>query len=237
MYAREVQGQLLTFGVSGKLIMNALVMYDHQTDSLWSHFLGEAVKGPLAGTRLEMIPTTQTTWGQWRQLHPDTLVLAKTGGYFGDVYESYYRSRSTGIIGETVKDDRLPAKEVEVGVMIEGVTKAYGFSGLGSQPVFNDTMAGHSLVVAFDASSGTAVVFQRRVDGRVLTFHAEEPGEDGAAGLPVMIDAETHTRWNALSGEALEGKRLGRVPSNYAFWFAWKDYHPDTEVYPSVSAG
>jgi hypothetical protein len=34
VFAREIQGQVLTFGVSGKLIMNAVVMYDHQTDSL-----------------------------------------------------------------------------------------------------------------------------------------------------------------------------------------------------------
>ena len=40
MYAREIEGRELTFGVSGKLIMNALVLYDRQTDSLWSQFLG-----------------------------------------------------------------------------------------------------------------------------------------------------------------------------------------------------
>ena len=68
MYGREINGELLTFGVSGKLIMNALVMYDHQTDTLWSQFLRRGVKGKLAGTELEVIPVTQTTWAAWLEL-------------------------------------------------------------------------------------------------------------------------------------------------------------------------
>ena len=61
--------------MSGKLVMNALVMYDYQTDSLWSHFTGDAIKGDYLGTRLELVPSTHTTWGRWKELHPDTLAL------------------------------------------------------------------------------------------------------------------------------------------------------------------
>ena len=49
MYSREIDGQEFTFGVSGKLIMNVLVMYDRQTESLWAQLLGEAVEGDTAG--------------------------------------------------------------------------------------------------------------------------------------------------------------------------------------------
>ena len=62
MYGRVIDGQEHTFGVSGKLIMNALVMYDHQTRTLWSQFLRRGVKGPLAGVELDVFPVTQTTW-------------------------------------------------------------------------------------------------------------------------------------------------------------------------------
>ena len=44
--------------------MNALVMYDHQTDTLWSQFLSRGVKGPLADSELEIVPAVQTTWLQ-----------------------------------------------------------------------------------------------------------------------------------------------------------------------------
>ena len=42
--------------MSGKLIMYALVMYDRQTDTLWSQFLSRGVRGPLSGTQLEIVP-------------------------------------------------------------------------------------------------------------------------------------------------------------------------------------
>jgi hypothetical protein len=42
VYAGEIEGQMLTFGVSGKLIMNGLVMYDSETGSQWSQVIGQA---------------------------------------------------------------------------------------------------------------------------------------------------------------------------------------------------
>ena len=61
MYSRTINGEEHTFGVSGKLIMNALVMYDHQTDTLWSQFLSQGVKGPLVNENLEIVPAVQTS--------------------------------------------------------------------------------------------------------------------------------------------------------------------------------
>ncbi len=107
MYGREIEGQVHTFGVSGKLIMNALVMYDHQTRTLWSQFLRKGVKGPLAGVELEFVPVTQTSWSLWRESHPDTLVLDKNGRYQRDSYASYYFDGSAGVIGETTKRQQV----------------------------------------------------------------------------------------------------------------------------------
>ena len=84
MYAREIDGEEHTFGVSGKLIMNALVMYDHQTRSLWSQFLGQAVEGPQQGVKLDFVPVVHTRWSLWRDAHPDTLVLDKASRYRSD---------------------------------------------------------------------------------------------------------------------------------------------------------
>ena len=98
MYDREVRGRALTFGVSGKLYRNSLIMYDRETGSLWSHFLGAAVVGPLRGTRLTFIPAAFTDWGAWRRAHPSTLVL--DGGQGGaDSYGGYYVGDQTGSSG------------------------------------------------------------------------------------------------------------------------------------------
>jgi hypothetical protein len=47
-------------GVSGKLINNALVMYDRQTRSLWSQFLSFSVRGEFERTPLEPVPLILT---------------------------------------------------------------------------------------------------------------------------------------------------------------------------------
>ena len=156
--------------MSGKLIMNALVMYDHQTDSLWSHFTGAAITGPFAGTKLEIVPALQTTWKRWKELHPDTLVLNQGGQYLYDSYEFYYRSDSAGVIGETRSDDRLYKKEFVLGLLINNAAKAYAFGDLNEQPVVNDSFAGTDLVVTFDPESATGGTFIRDVAGRTLTF-------------------------------------------------------------------
>ena len=70
MYAREIEGREHTFGGSGKLIANALVMCDYQSNTLWSQFLSQGVKGPLLNKKLEIVPAVQTTWQQWVNLHP-----------------------------------------------------------------------------------------------------------------------------------------------------------------------
>ena len=228
MYGREIDGQVHTFGVSGKLIMNALVMYDHQTRTLWSQFLPRGVKGPLAGVELDMIPVTQTRWAAWRELHPDTLVLDKGGRYRSDTYSSYYRNGAAGVLGESRKDKRLKGKDLVLGIDVDGQTKAYPFGALEEQPSVNDSFVGRDVLVFFEDTTGTALVYDRRV----LTFREE--GEDSGAQT-ILVDNETGSRWLAFTGMAvdgeLKGKSLERIPSHLSFWFAWKDWNPDTEVY------
>jgi len=57
-FDRTVEGRTLDFGTSGSLYLSALVMYDRQTESLWTHFDGRAVVGTLAGAELEMLPVS-----------------------------------------------------------------------------------------------------------------------------------------------------------------------------------
>ena len=211
--------------------MNAVVLYDHQTDTLWSQFLSRGVKGPLANQALEIIPAVQTTWGQWLDLHPDTLVLNKRGRYRGDSYEGYYSGGSAGILGEANKDRRLPRKELVLGMVVSGQAKAYPFSAISGQPVINDRFAGQEVVVAFEPLSESGAVFKRRLDGRTLNFESAQARQ----GVALMRDLETGSLWQVLTGQSIDGplfgQRLERLPSHYSFWFAWSDFHPETELY------
>ena len=143
---------MLTFGVSGKLIMNALVMYDRETETLWSQFLGEAVEGPLLGERLTLVPSRLTTWGDWKAEHPDTLAL-DTGSRPYDPYSSYYISGRTGIMPEANSDERLSIKELVLGLVGENSQRAYAHADLDSAQVVNDVFEGAEIVVVRDDAS------------------------------------------------------------------------------------
>ncbi len=170
MYSREINGDEFTFGVSGKLIRNTLVMYDRQTNSLWGQILGRAIEGPLTGTELEYVPAVHLTWSAWREQHPDTLALIKgyTGNY--DSYTGYYSSGSAGVIGETFCDNRLYTKEFVIGVAGESEAVAYPFSVLNQETVVNDSIGGQDVLVVFSTDSGAGIVFDRSVDGASYTF-------------------------------------------------------------------
>lgn len=227
---------MLSFGVSGKLWKDGLLMYDRETHSLWSHVTGAAITGPLAGGRLKLFPAIHTTWAEWKALYPASLVLSKQGklGIEGtrNVYEGYFADETRlGIFGTQNPDTSLPGKEFVIGLRVDRVAVAYPYRHLSRQPLVNDTVAGRPVVVIFSAGSATGVVFSREVRGKTLRF-TDLRREKGDL---VMEDVETRTTWRALSGEAIRGTlartRLDQLPSTVGFWFAWKGFHPETIVW------
>jgi hypothetical protein len=212
--------------------MNVLVMYDRETDSLWSQILGEAVEGDLAGSKLTPLPAQQTTWQEWKKLFPNTLALDKGFPGLGDPYTSYYQSNRAGVLGETREDDRLPRKELGLALMVAEQPAYYPFSRLSEVLAVNDEVASQPLLVVFHPEAQTASAFRRLVDGQPLTFTVHQEAEDNA----FLVDDETGSHWS-LQGAAFDGPLAGtsleRLPATTSFWFGWKDWHPDTYVYDS----
>lgn len=79
-YDRVVDGRTLTFGVSGKLVQDNLVMYDRETDSLWRQSTGVAIDGPMEGTELSTLPAWVTTFDRLHEVRPEGQVLEPPGG-------------------------------------------------------------------------------------------------------------------------------------------------------------
>ncbi len=217
-----------TFGVSGRLLRNILIMYDHQTNSEWNQLRGEALTGPMTGTKLRHLAASQMTWSEWRQRFPHTLALDKPALSI-DSYQGYYESSRTGVVEWTVKDPRLYRKEKVIGVVVGETPIAYAYFTLRQTPVVNDSVNGRQLLVTFVRSTESGAVFDRTVDGMTLTF-TEIDGK-----VDMIEDNETGSQWNRLTGEAvagpLVGKSLVRVPFTLAFWFGWSDHYPDTRLY------
>ena len=69
-FDRRIAGSAVRFGVSGLLRNSDLVMWDSMTESLWQQITGEAIVGDLAGTKLEILPTSLVRWTDFKAAQP-----------------------------------------------------------------------------------------------------------------------------------------------------------------------
>ncbi|MFN8006800.1 MAG: DUF3179 domain-containing protein [Terriglobia bacterium] len=134
VYDPLVSDRQFTFGVTGKLYNSTVVLYDRQTQSLWSQVTKEAIAGPSTGIKLEMIPSLTTTWKHWKTLQPETQVLSLNTGFRRDYdqnpYQTYYASDELMFPVPKYIKNKLRNKERVIGLELNGVSKAYPFSRL-----------------------------------------------------------------------------------------------------------
>lgn len=230
MYEREVDGQVLEFGVSGELYNSDLLMYDRQTDSRWDQINGTCVIGEFAGTRLTFYPSETMTWGDWQETYPDSEVLSNLTGfqrqYDGEPYKAYFESDEL-LFGVANRDDRLSPKTIVTGVELgDDAFVAYIEEHVVEFGPINDEVDGIPVLALADPEAGDTIrIFHRDLDGRSLTFETDGNG---------LIDLETRSTWTftgeAVSGE-LAGSRLREARSLSLFWFAWVAFHPETELW------
>ena len=227
VFERIIDGQEVEFGTSGKLYNSNLLMYDRLTESYWSQALGIAVKGELTGYQLNFIPFDVITWGDWKKLHPDTLVLTTDTGhirsYATDPYGNYYTEPRI-IFPVEHNDDRLFPKEIIIGFNQDGIYKAYKQNDIESNVIIND-LIGETPIMLVSLFSENSRAFERIVNDVQLDFIFD----DGK-----ILDVQTNSEWNydglSISGEYL-GEKLRRMPIEPGFWFEWVAFHPETLVF------
>ena len=250
VYEREIEGQVLDFGVSGLLFNSSLVMYDRQTETLWSHFTGEPLYGALSETELVSIPSTIVGFGTWQEENPDGLVLNRQTGvtrdYGANPYPGYDDVNATPFLFEGEVDGRFTAMTRVVGVENDEGTLAAAFPllELREAGVATSTLGDESVVAFWVPGSVSALddqqvsggvdvgatgVFSPELDGQSLTFSSTTDAD----GDVTITDAETGSTWN-IFGEATDGELAGSQLEQFihidTFWFAWIAFHPDSAV-------
>jgi Protein of unknown function (DUF3179) len=157
------KGKDFSFGVSGLLYNSDVLLYDRQTESLWSQIRKQAITGPLKGERLQQIPLEHTSWADWRTRYPKTIVLSQDTGYRRDYSRSPYAGyeQSPQIMFEVAATDgRFHPKEWVIGVELNGVSKAYPFSQLpkGLNEI-RDKVGGKNIRLVFDGANRSGRIF------------------------------------------------------------------------------
>jgi hypothetical protein len=243
-YDRRLGDRVLDFGTSGLLYNSALVMYDRQTETLWSHFTGEGIIGELTGTDLDVFPLATVSWQTFRDANPDGVVLSRETGFTRDYgrnpYPGYDDVDGVPFLFEGEVDGRYTALTRIVGIEDGDAAVGIPLADLQESEVVAGAIDGRPLVAFWAAGTSSALenstiadgvdvgstgVFVPEIDGTALTFSAQGDG--------TFTDAETGSTWNLL-GEAVGGELAGARLDAYVhvdtFWFAWSTFRPDTEL-------
>jgi hypothetical protein len=165
VFHAQAEDQVLNFGVSGLLYNSDVLLYDRQTESLWSQIMGQAVSGPMKGARLKLVVASHTSWHDWKKQHPDTLVLSIDTGYKRsyelDPYAGYDRTNRL-FMPISHDNHQYMRKSLTLGLEIDGHYKAYPFKELRkSPPEFNDHFANLDITIQFDRKNKTARVLDK----------------------------------------------------------------------------
>jgi len=205
VHDRRIDGATYTFGNAGALVMNAMTWFDHETDSIWSQPVGLAFEGPLRGTQLELLPFQLTTWSNWFDNYPETLVMINDVNRVGNARQGF-------------------RPDYVVALVLDDTAKAFYYEDVSEVGVINDSLAGTPVVVWAENNDFTAYV--RQLGDQTLTFSLD--GDN-------IIDLETGSIWDLRRGLAkkgpLAGEGLQSVPSLSSYDWAYKDFYPQGDIY------
>ena len=238
----SVGGQ--TFGVSGLLFMNNLIMYNRGgSGSLWPQMLGRAKCGAETGQPLARVPVFEMLWRGWKDLYPETQVVSSESNisrnYAVNPYGDYDSLDNERFLYPNMPDvdRRRPVKERVLGLpaTADGREPGIAFPYL-----------------ALMAEPGSWTLLQVRWNGQdVVVFWADQREGGGVFGPwhpltgerlsfevnPVrgIMDTDTGTVWS-ITGAGLDGQLAGLqltpVAEAYtAFWGAWAAFHPQTRLW------
>ena len=124
-------------------------------------------------------------------------------------------------------DDRIFALD------FNGVVRAYPQRIMNWHEIVNDEVNGAPIAITFCPLCGSALAFERTVDGVITEFGVS--GKLHNSDL-VMYDRYEGNLWQQITGEAIIGpaarrnEELTKVPIITVPWSQWKTEHPDTQV-------
>lgn len=230
MWQSVVNGQTLRFRLSGINNQN-FIMSDEETGSWWQQISGQAVQGHFKGQKLTAVDADELTYGIWKRenpngrvLRPDERIKAENKYEPAD-WESQVAKMPVTTSAQL--DNILEPRALVVGVVIDGKAKAYPFSAIEKQAPILDTLGGRNIVVLLAEDGKSVRVFDRNAGGRKLELLRNPESKQ-------LVDAETGSTWDfsgkAVAGE-LAGSQLLKITAIKDFWFNWKTYNPDTELY------
>lgn len=211
VYAGRIGEEKVSLGVSGRLKQSNLIMWDTETNSLWSQIKGEALYGEAKGKTLDMLPAVFVGLGTWKKMHPQTVVLDLPTVQRKSWYYTTDEMRAGGVPG------RGGLTELGVGLRHEGDTLSIPMATLQEEQLVQVEVGGVPLAVVWVDAESVPLVYDRRLGGKTLDLAFETGILKTAGGA-----------FDPLTGEAEGGgASLSRFPYLPTYLDAWKTYYPN----------
>jgi hypothetical protein len=224
VYSPMVNGKPEIFRLVGMDHFNAM-FEDVTTKSWWQQATGVAIAGPLQGTSLNEIASTQLTLGSWLKMYPSSLIMQPDSNYKKE-YEDLADFDKGTTKGSLEKRDSVSwqNKSWVVGIKHNDVSKAYDWNELVNKKIIQDSVAGLPVLLVMEKDSVAFHAWNRTVGGTVLQF-------DNNITVDYFKDINTASLWN-MNGQCIEGplkdSTLKTIQAYQEFWHSWQNFHPGT---------
>jgi hypothetical protein len=156
-----VGNKLLHFGVSGLLYQSDVLMYDIESESLWSQLSETAISGKYSGKQLRILPSEITSWENWKANYPETLVLSSETGYrisYSATAYKKYKASNKLMFPVSRTNTSLANKEIVLGIRIGNTAKAYPISQLKKKGrSFKDIVGSKAITIEVNETFSDAV--------------------------------------------------------------------------------
>ena len=183
-FDRKFGEQTLNFGVSGLLYQSDVLMYDRETESLWSQLAMKSISGTKIGTKLNWLSGELMSWKAWSDRYPKSKLLTTETGHMRSYDHDAYRGyRQTPKLMFPVPQNRteLENKAWVAGVVVDGKAAAFSLDALADAPEQR----------AIIELSDTPLVIRYHAESRRLTATDEK-------GTPVPVVQVYWFAWQAF---------------------------------------
>lgn len=225
---REFNGEVTTFGVSGRLYNTNIIPYDRNSDSNWSQLRLDCVNGDLIGERISTFPIVETTWATWKKYNPASEVMTFNTG-FSRNYSQYpygdYRTNDERIIFPVSNtDNRLPAKERVLALLDESEQVVYSIELFETDKVIVDDFTGDEVLIIGSKTENYIVAYQNQ-----NLMNVVPSSEEGV--IAVDENGNKINMFGEVVAGPMNGTKLTQVNSMIAYFFSIGAFYPEVEIY------
>jgi hypothetical protein len=187
----------LRFSHTMSLLFGHQTMLERTTRAEWSPILARAVQGPASDGRLRAVPgAIVLPWRLAERLYPAAEVATPSDPH--SRHKAFYAAHRD-------RFDRPLERTRALVIPLAGGPALVRPQTLLAMPFYQTKIGQTSLLIVSD--SGGRAVYDRSVAGALLNFDLHQ--RDVETGVGLLIDRETGSIWEALTGRAIRGPLQG----------------------------